>query len=126
MEMALEVASWICLGLGAFFCVVGGLGLLRFPDCFSRIHAGGVTDTLGAGLVTLGLLFQVEGGFTLISVKLILILGFLLLTSAITGHAVIKAAFADGLKPKLGAELREADPVDTSASAPRAEVGSSE
>ena len=102
MELIADSLSWICLSVGSFFCVVGGLGLLRLPDFYTRIHAGGVTDTLGASLVILGLSFQ--AGFSLITVKLILILGFLWLTSAITAHAVTKAALAQGLKPLLHAE----------------------
>jgi multicomponent Na+:H+ antiporter subunit G len=84
---------------GSFFCLVGGLGLVRLPDFYTRVHAGGVTDTLGAGLVILGLTFQ--AGFSLITVKLLLILGFLWLTSATTAHAAVKAAMARGLKAML-------------------------
>ena len=100
--MIADVASWALLVLGSFFCVVGGIGLHRFPDYFTRTHAAGVTDTLGAGLVMLGLIIQ--AGFSLIAVKLVLIYGFLLLTSATTGHALMKAAFAAGLKPQLADE----------------------
>ena len=49
-----DIASWILLMTGAFFCVVGGIGLHRLPDFFSRMHGAGITDTLGAGLVILG------------------------------------------------------------------------
>ena len=93
----IDVLSWICLGLGSILCIIGGLGLLRLPDFYSRLHGGGITDTLGAGLVLLGLMFQ--GGLTMVTVKLVMILVILLLTSPTSTHAVSKAAFASGLKP---------------------------
>ena len=94
---ALDVASWLCLATGCFFALVGGLGLLRLPDFYSRMHGGGLTDTLGAGLVLLGLMFQ--AGLTLITVKLVMILFFLLVTSPTAGHALARAALRQGLEP---------------------------
>ena len=49
MDTALDVLSWILLLGGGAFAVVGGIGLLRLPDMFSRMHGAGITDTLGAG-----------------------------------------------------------------------------
>ena len=95
--MLVDVLSWICLVLGCALCLIGGLGLLRLPDFYSRLHGGGMTDTLGAGLVLLGLMFQ--GGLTMVTVKLAMILVVLLITSPTSTHAVGKAAFASGLKP---------------------------
>ena len=71
MEALLYYASWACLLLGAGFCFVGGVGLLRLPDFYSRMHGGGVTETLGAGLILLGLMFQ--SGLSLATVKLVMI-----------------------------------------------------
>lgn len=99
-----DIISWACLLLGSFFCIVGGLGLLRLPDFYSRMHGGGITDTLGAGLILVGLM--VQGGWSLITVKLVLILLLLLLTSPTGTHAVARAAFASGLKPQLDEEDR--------------------
>lgn len=96
----IDALSWICLILGCILCIIGGLGLLRLPDFYSRMHGGGVTDTLGAGLVLLGLMFQ--GGLTTVTVKLAMILALLLLTSPTSTHAVGKAALTSGLKPFLG------------------------
>ena len=75
MNDFLGVSSWIALLAGTFFCVVGGVGLLRMPDFWARTHAAGLTDTLGAGLILLGLMIQ--GGATLVTLKLLMILGFL-------------------------------------------------
>jgi len=96
----INLLSWICLILGSFFAVSGGVGLLRFPDFFSRLHPAGVTDTLGAALILIGLMFQ--AGFSLISVKLIMILAFLLLTTPTATHAVAKSALHGNLRPLTG------------------------
>ncbi|MDE2953347.1 MAG: monovalent cation/H(+) antiporter subunit G [Gemmatimonadota bacterium] len=92
-----DILSWICLISGCILCMIGGLGLLRLPDFYSRMHGGGITDTLGAGLVLIGLMFQ--GGLTTVTVKLVMILVILLITSPTSTHAVGKAALTSGLKP---------------------------
>ncbi len=97
MEMLLNGLSWICLLSGGLFVVAGGIGLLRFPDFFTRLHAASVTDTLGAALILLGLMMQ--SGFSHASVKLILILGFLFFSSPTAAHALAKAALHGKLTP---------------------------
>ncbi len=99
MELLLDVLSWLFLLAGSFFVLVGGLGLLRLPDFYTRIHAAGLTDTLGAWLILLGLAFQ--AGPTLTAVKLVLVLIFLVLTSPLSGHLLAKAAYLRGVEPLL-------------------------
>lgn len=84
---------------GAAFCLVGAIGVLRFPDVFARMHSSGVTDTLGAMLVISGLI--VLAGWTLPAVKLVFILAFLGMTSPTSTHALAKAALHGGEKPVL-------------------------
>ncbi len=98
MEIFLDIISWICLLSGSFFCFTGALGIFRFPDFFSRMHAASITDTLGAGLILIGLMFQ--AGIGLVLAKLILILLFSLLASTTAAHAMTKAALKSGLKPE--------------------------
>ncbi len=105
MEALIHGASWACLVLGSLFCLIGGLGLLRLPDFYSRTHGGGITDTLGLALVLIGLMLQ--GGLSLVSVKLITILVIALLASPTSTHAVAKAAFRSGLQP-LTSETKDA------------------
>ncbi len=65
MTALVDILSWLCLLGGGFFCLVGGIGLLRMPDFFTRMHAASVTETLGVGLVLFGLLLQ--AGWTLVA-----------------------------------------------------------
>ena len=97
METATTIVSGIALGLGAVLLISGSVGLLRFPDFYTRMHAAGVTDTLAAGLTILGLVLIAGWGLTL--VKLLLILLFILLTSPTASHALAKAAQHGGLEP---------------------------
>ena len=99
MELVIDAISWVCLLGGGLFVLAGGIGVLRMPDFFTRLHAAGVTDTMGAGLVLIGLMFQ--AGFTQVSIKLALILFFLLFTSPTATHALAKAALHGKLKPVL-------------------------
>jgi multicomponent Na+:H+ antiporter subunit G len=96
---AVDIVSWILLIAGSLFCVIGGIGLLRLPDFFSRMHGAGITDTLGAALVLVGLM--VQAGLSLLTVKLIMILVILWLTSPTSTHAIAKAARMSGLDPVL-------------------------
>ena len=91
MAPVLDIASWVLLISGSFFVIVGGIGLLRLPDFYTRVHAASITDTVGAWLIILGLLLQVE--HTLVGIKLIMILLFLILTSPLSSHALTKAAY---------------------------------
>ena len=99
MEQVLDILSWICLIVGSFFVLVGGIGVLRMPDVYTRSHAAGITDTMGALLILVGLMFQ--AGLMLITVKLVMILIFLLFTSPASSHALNHTAWANGLRPKL-------------------------
>ncbi|MPY80199.1 MAG: sodium:proton antiporter [Actinophytocola sp.] len=87
--------SGVLLGAGALFALSGGAGLLRFPDFYTRIHAAGVTDTAGAGLILLGLMLQVSSWET--GVRLLIILLFLAMTSPTAAHVLAHAARRDGV-----------------------------
>ena len=103
MMIALDILSWIFLVAGSIFAIIGGIGVVRMPDFFSRLHGGGVTDTMGAGLIILGLTFQsfdFDKGW-LVAIKLIMILFFLLITSPTSCHALAKSATIQGLDAKL-------------------------
>ncbi len=99
MSLLLDLISGLLLLAGALCVAVGGLGMMRMPDVYTRIHAAGITDTLGSGLILTGLM--VQGGFSQTTVKLILILGFLLFTGPVSSHALAKAALSANIKPLL-------------------------
>jgi len=97
--MTLEILSWVCLVLGGVLGIVGGIGMHRFPDFYTRLHAAGTTDTLCAALFLLGLGFQ--AGLSLASFKLFLIFAFIFFTSPTASHSLANAAMLGGLKPRL-------------------------
>jgi multicomponent Na+:H+ antiporter subunit G len=99
VSTALDVLSWGFLLAGGFFCIVGGIGLIRMPDFYTRVHAAGITETLGAGAILLGLIIQ--AGLTLVTAKLLMIGVLLFLTSPASTHALTKAALVRGLEPLL-------------------------
>lgn len=99
MSVALDVLSWICIVVGAVFCVIGTVGLVRMPDFYTRVHAAGIVDTAGAGFLLFGMILQ--AGLTLIAVKLVMVGLLLLFTSPTATHALLKAAMARGVKPLL-------------------------
>lgn len=108
MSAALDLASWICLLAGGFFCIAGGLGLLRMPEFYTRMHAASVNDTLGAGLVLLGLLLQ--AGWTLVAAKLVIIGLLIFFTSPAATHALARAALGCGVEPLLHREASPSNP----------------
>ncbi|MEX2582471.1 MAG: monovalent cation/H(+) antiporter subunit G [Gemmatimonadota bacterium] len=99
MELVIDGLSWFFLLTGAFFMLVSGIGILRMPDVFTRAHAAGVKDTLGAALTLVGLMLQ--AGFTLVAAKLLLIWIFLWFTAPVASHAVARAALLGGVRPIL-------------------------
>jgi multicomponent Na+:H+ antiporter subunit G len=105
MNTLLDVLSWASLVTGGVFCIIGAVGLLRMPDFYTRMHAASVIETLGAGLLLLGLCLQ--AGWTLIMVKLLLIALLILFASPTATHALARAAMVRGLQPML------AEPEDT-------------
>ena len=99
MSLVLDFLSWVLLTAGAALGVLGGWGMHRFPDFYSRLHAAGVTDTLCAALFLLGLVLQ--AGLSLASIKLLLIFLFLYFTSPTASHSLAEAARLGNVKPDL-------------------------
>ncbi|MDA8743444.1 monovalent cation/H(+) antiporter subunit G [Rubripirellula amarantea] len=105
--MGLEFFQWACwilggglLIAGSVFSIIGGIGICRLPDFYSRMHGAGITDTMGAGLILIGLVFK-AGLISLVAFKLLVILFFLLVTSPSACHALAHSAIASGLRPQL-------------------------
>lgn len=100
IAVLLDIASWILMLAGVGFVIIGTLGLVRLPDVYSRMHATGITDTTGAGLILVSLALQ--AGLTLVTAKLFLIVIFLLYTTPTSTYALANAAFSRGLQPIEG------------------------
>jgi multicomponent Na+:H+ antiporter subunit G len=97
LGLTIDLLSWALILIGGAFGIIGGIGLLRLPDFFTRIHAGSVTDSMCAPCIIAGLMLQ--SGFTLVTVKLAFLIVFLLLTTPTATHALAKAALHGGLEP---------------------------
>lgn len=98
MSVLIDILSGLCLVAGSFFCLAGGIGLIRMPDFYTRMHAGSVIETLGAGLLLLGLMLQ--AGFTLVSAKLAMVGLLIFFASPTATHALARAALLRGLLPR--------------------------
>jgi multicomponent Na+:H+ antiporter subunit G len=99
IESLLDGLSWALIIAGGIFAMIGGLGMLRLPDVYTRMHAAGVTDTLGAGLLLGGMMIQ--GGLSMTTIKLVLILLFMLFTNPTASYALANAALTAKVKPKI-------------------------
>lgn len=93
-----QIISWVLISGGTFFTVVGAAGTLRFPDFWARLHAASVTDSGGVVLIVAGLCLH--EGWTLVTVKLLIIAIFLFITGPTSTHAIANAALISGLRPK--------------------------
>lgn len=103
-ELARLLLSWVLFLTGGAAVVIGALGIVRFPDFFTRLHAAGVTDTAGAELIVFAMMLQAPSW--LVVSKLGFIAIFLALTSPVATHAIAHAAWMTGFKPMQGPDLR--------------------
>jgi multicomponent Na+:H+ antiporter subunit G len=110
--MILEWASWLLLGLGSFFVLIGGIGMLRMPDIYTRMHACSVTESMGPLLIIGGLMLQT--GLDLATFKLFAVLVFLFFTGPVAAYALANSALIAGVKP-----IVVDDPIQPEAQPPR-------
>lgn len=85
------------MAAGAFFMITGAVGLLIFPDFYTRLHATGKCDTMGQILIIVGCM--IYEGFSFITIKLLFTVVFYLAVSPAATHAIMKAAYVTGVKP---------------------------
>ena len=103
MHLVLDILSWVAFLVGGGFVIIGNIGLVRFPDFYSRLHPAGITDTAGAELIMLGMILQAPSW--IVAAKLGFIAIFLLLTSPVATHALAHTAWVSGLAPQTGEDL---------------------
>jgi multicomponent Na+:H+ antiporter subunit G len=104
IETIIDLVSWVLILAGAFFIVVGAVGLLRMPDVYTRMHAASVTDTLGAGFLFAGLM--VQAGLSLVALKLGFILVLFFFIGPVATHALAQAALHAAVRPLLAEDRR--------------------
>ncbi len=97
IEVALDILSWILLCLGGAFVLIGGIGALRLPNFYTRLHAASLTETMATILIFTGLIIQ--AGPSLAALKLVAIMVFLLLTAPTASYALANAALQSGVRP---------------------------
>jgi multicomponent Na+:H+ antiporter subunit G len=110
-----QVVSLTLVAAGAFFLLVGSVGILRLPDFYSRTHATGKSDTLGLMLALLGL--AVHEGIGINSAKLLVAIVFVALTNPVGTHALTRAAYQSGLRPWFKGGPVPEDPTEEQAAA---------
>ncbi len=93
----LNGASAVLISAGVVFFIAGTLGLLRFPDLFTRLHALTKADNLGLGLIVAGL--ALHSGSWVVTIKLVLIWLLVMMSSAVASHLIAQAALRKGIKP---------------------------
>nr|WP_042186746.1 monovalent cation/H(+) antiporter subunit G [Kibdelosporangium sp. MJ126-NF4]CEL17517.1 Na(+) H(+) antiporter subunit G [Kibdelosporangium sp. MJ126-NF4]CTQ91256.1 Na(+) H(+) antiporter subunit G [Kibdelosporangium sp. MJ126-NF4] len=94
--MIVDIISGLLLAAGALFVLTGAVGVLRLPDFFTRIHAAGITESAGAGLILLGLLPRAPDWET--AIRLLIILFTLIVTAPTATHVLAQAARRDGVQ----------------------------
>ncbi len=94
---ALDAVSALLLASGAFFFFAGTVGLLRFPDVYTRLHALSKVDNLGLGLVVLGLMVRADSWP--VALELALIWGLALAAAATASYLVATSALGNGVRP---------------------------
>lgn len=99
MELARDIVFGLLLGFGGLFYLIGAIGLVRMPDMFTRLHAASIMETVGAGLLVVGMM--VAAGWTLVAAKLAIILAILLFSGPVAAHALANAALNAGVVPLL-------------------------
>jgi len=107
-QLFVEILSWALISAGSFFVIVGAIGVYRFPDFWTRLHAASVAESAGVILLLTGMM--VQAGWGLIAVKLLIIGVFLFITGPTSTHAVANAALVSGLRPKSSDDGSSDDP----------------
>jgi multicomponent Na+:H+ antiporter subunit G len=90
MDLIKDIITGICFFIGSLSIIIGACGLIKLPDVFSRVHAAGMIDTGGTAFFLLGMIIQT--GWSLITVKLLLVGIFIFFTSPVSSHVTVNLA----------------------------------
>jgi len=104
--MALNIVTYIFIGIGLFFNLVGVVGLHRFPDMYTKLHAATKCTTFGSIFLIIAVIMQAAGIWaqggtsqSVMCIHAVLALVALLVTNATGAHAIARAAHRSGEKP---------------------------
>ena len=107
----IEIISCIPIIVGTFLFWGASIGVIRFPDFYTRMHAAGKADTLSSMLVLTGLSLYNLDDFSwyavLVSIKIISIAGFVLITSPTSTHALMQSGYEAGIRPWMSEKDKE-------------------
>lgn len=103
--MVQSLIAGALIAAGAFFLIVAAIGFARLPDVFCRLHVTGVMDTLGAPVILLGAAISL--GPQLVSLKLLIGIVFLIVSSPLVAHLLARAALEAGHEPGVIADTSE-------------------
>ncbi len=104
--MIFDIIIYVFIGIGVFFNVLAGIGLLRFPDVYTRLHAGTKCTTFGSifligsvVLIGLKMWWEQDTNGSVLAIHSVLALIAILLTNPVGAHAIARAAHRSGVKP---------------------------
>jgi multicomponent Na+:H+ antiporter subunit G len=104
--MIFDIIIYVFIGIGIFFNVLAGVGLLRFPDVYTRLHAGTKCTTFGSifligsvVLIGLKMWWEQDTNGSVLAIHSVLALIAILLTNPVGAHAIARAAHRSGVKP---------------------------
>ena len=106
----MDFIAGILVVIGGFFALVASIGLIRFPDIYSRMHAASKAGTVGSGFMMIALAVTADDGGT--SIRALAGLVFLILTAPIAAHLLARAAYKVGYKLWDGSVADEMGPTD--------------
>jgi multicomponent Na+:H+ antiporter subunit G len=117
VTLIVDIVSWVCILLGSFFAIVGAFGLVRMPEVFTRMHAASVVDTLGVGFLIVGM--GLQAGFSLVTLKLLILLALFFFTGPVVTHALAQGCLHENVQPMLTDDRRGRDRAQGAAAADR-------
>lgn len=91
--------GFILMVIGGIIAIIGGIGLIRFPDVYTRTHAQTLSNVGGCCLILFGVFL--EGFYSIFSIKALFLIIFIFLTAPIGAHIIAKAAYKSGVKPRV-------------------------
>lgn len=102
----MNIIAYFFFGWGIFFMIFGAVGILKFPDLYTRLHPVSKAGTAGVLSIFIGLI--IYSGFSPISLRIILIAAFMVITSPVASHAIARGAIESGIEPwKPGKNITE-------------------